>query len=119
MRVYSTSVTRAIMSAAANLAGIFSTEENAVLNDDIMKEQTAKIIVSDKTNGILLPNIKCPLKEQLYADYLKTDYAREMFEKFEKTFDYVSKHCGLNVRNVKWATAILDTFKIEILRNYT
>lgn len=90
----STDFDRSIMSAQANLAGMFIPRRDEMWNADIMWQPVPVHTISQKRDRILRPRYKdrCPKYGVMYDYYMqKSPYALDMKAKFGKFFEYWAK----------------------------
>lgn len=113
--VFSTDTPRTMMSAAANLAGLFSPNNNQQWNNDLLRQP--------------IPiHVPFPLKDDYYVaatevpcerfTYLRKQLVDKLTEKNKELFKYLEKNLNKTIEILD-AFMIYDTLYIESLNNMT
>ncbi|XP_056644161.1 venom acid phosphatase Acph-1-like [Diorhabda sublineata] len=95
----STNVNRTKMSLLLVLAGLFPPrKEDAVLG---MSWQPIPYNFLPIERDPVLNGVKCPEYIEEYAKHVQQLLDRNKFKKYEKLFDYISQHSGLNITTIR------------------
>lgn len=119
VRVHSTEVERAIMSAEANVAGMFPPNGEQIWNEDLLWQPIPVYTIPKSLDTILIHNIPCPLYKRYSNEYFRSKEVRKLLKKFKKTMANASKLFGAPIRTLNNAKNAWDTLYIEKLRNKT
>lgn len=118
--VLSSDIDRAIMSAEAFLAGIYTPKTQTDIWNTHLPWQPIPVhtmpIVYDH---LVINEGKCDAFSESFAEFMKTDEIKEFNEKHRNLYDYLSEHSGESVQTMRDAVLIRDTLKIEDGRNKT
>lgn len=100
----STDYDRSIMSAEANLAGMFFPREDEMWHDDILWQPVPVHTLPKVLDNILRPRYKdrCPKYTTMYDYYMqKSSYALEMKIKFGKYFEFWQRMSGDEIHTIE------------------
>ncbi|XP_075226554.1 testicular acid phosphatase homolog [Lycorma delicatula] len=112
VRVNSSDMDRAHMSAAALLAGMFPPEGNQIWNDQLIWQPIPIHSVPNTQDKILAPLAPCP---RFWAEHKKVLSLLSKLEtpKDKKMYKYLTKYTGQNITSVCEALSIYDTLLVE------
>lgn len=119
VRVFSSNVERAMMSAGVNLAGLFPPTKKQTWNEHLNWQPIPIKILKKANDTLLFQSRSCPLYDHLKTEFEKKHDIRQMMNKFQKTFAYVTKNFGVKVNSLNAARKIFDTLLVETLSNKT
>lgn len=118
--VRSSDVDRTIMSAMANLAGLFPPTGDQVWNKNLPWQPIPVHVVpyeSDYiTNGGVLP---CPAYDNAYNAYLQSDEMKKFDRFIQPYYDYLTEALGEPVQDPLTVLLIRDTLFIQSIYNLT
>lgn len=110
-RIYtiSTDFDRSIMSAQANLAGLFKPKKNEIWHDDLMWQPVPVHTISKESDNILRPRYgdRCPKYGVMYDYYMQNSPdALEMKSKYGKYFEFWEQKSGDRIHTIEDAFSI-------------
>lgn len=109
--ILSTNYDRTIMSAGANLAGLFPPTENQKWNDILPWQPMPIHTVTNSTDTMLYPSVienPCPLHQKLLDEY-----SAPFYQKYAQTISYATQQSGLQNPDSIDIADLYDTLKIE------
>lgn len=115
VHILSTSYDRAIMSAGANLAGLFPPTGNQTWNLHLPWQPMPIHTVSKAEDTALYPSASenpCPLHQKLLDEY-----SAPFYQKYAQTFSYTALMSGLQNPSSDDIVNVYDSLKVEKLRN--
>lgn len=111
--ILSTDYDRTIMSAAANLAGLFPPTKKQRWNKHLAWQPMPIHSVSGDEDEILLSfRNPCPLHDKLMKEYTAPFYSQ-----YEQLFAYASDRIGQNLSQSQAFVGLYDTLKVEMEMN--
>lgn len=113
MYVLSTDHDRAIMSAQANLAGLYEPAESEIWNDKIFWSPVPVHTLPNELDIILRPRYgdRCPRYDELYHWYLKdSPMAQDMNKKYGHLFEYWGEKSDKSVDDIEDAFLVYKKF---------
>nr|XP_023016136.1 prostatic acid phosphatase-like [Leptinotarsa decemlineata] len=117
--IRSTDVDRTLMSAEANLAGLYPPFGNQVW-DEVIKWQPIPVHTQPQQEDILLAAKKpCPKYDRLLKQLFKSDYFRNISHQNHDLYAYLTRYSGQTVSDLKSIEYLYSTLLIETLNNYT
>lgn len=105
---------RTIMSAQANLAGLFPPMGGQVWNKDFDWQPIPVHSLSEHDDMYLDGSAYCPRFNQLYKRY-----AKEMLKKYKTLHQNMEELTGLSIQDVFYLNLYQDDFFVETIHNYT
>jgi len=115
--VRSTDVDRTLMSAAANLQGLFP-PRGYLKFDPTLNWQPVPIHTVDQSDDYLLSShANCPKFEELHAQVLEGQTMKSIYLENIELFRYISKHTGLNLTDIVHLDYVYDTLLCETVHN--
>lgn len=112
--VRSTDIDRTLMSAEANLAGMFPPNGSEVFNPDL-KWQPIPVhtIPSEEERLLSFPLENCPRYKQLMNETAKTDVFLNMTETYKDFIEMVKNKTGLELASIENIWSVYDTLFCE------
>ncbi|XP_059378775.1 lysosomal acid phosphatase [Carassius carassius] len=112
--IRSTDVDRTLMSAEANLAGMFPPNGSEVFNPDL-KWQPIPVhtVPADEEKLLSFPLDDCPRYTQLMNETEKTDFFLNMTETYKAFIEMVKNKTGLEKTNIETVWSVYDTLFCE------
>jgi len=120
IHVKSTDVDRTLMSAQANMAGLFPPSGYMQWNPDLVW-QPIPIHTKPQSQDYLLSveHTACPRLTKLRKDARNSDEIQSVFKDNKELLDYISSHSGSKVNSVEEADWLYDNLLVEKLYNKT
>lgn len=116
VKVYTTDLDRTMMSAATCLAGLFPPTGQQIWNSNLIWQPIPIIVLPQSIDTKIFNTMnECKLREKLYKEYMNSAEVLQIFANYQHIFDNVTAFCG----DSKDVFLVLDSFKIEKLRNRT
>ncbi|XP_018123000.1 prostatic acid phosphatase [Xenopus laevis] len=120
--VRSTDIDRTIMSAQANLAGLFQPTGDQIWNPNITWEPIPVHTVPKTEDKLLLmPLANCPRYETLLSETFSSKEYRQLLEPYSDFLKVLSKNTGFTIEQLShfaaWTT--YDTLLCEAIHNYS
>ncbi|CAH1159906.1 unnamed protein product [Phaedon cochleariae] len=98
--IYSTDTDRSLMSAAANLAGLYPPVANQIWNSDLKWQPIPIHSSARKEDDIITVKRKCPRYKKLYDEVVDSTYYKRLNEQYSHLFAYISEHSGWKVKDI-------------------
>jgi len=118
--VRSTDVDRTLMSAQANLAGLYPPSGYWVWNPDIPWQPIPVHTVPQQWDNLLSNHhTQCPRLNHMREQLWESQYMKSLYEDNKDLFDYISKHSGFDIKTVEKLDWVYDSLLIETLYNKT
>lgn len=117
--VRSTDVDRTLMSAEANLAGLYYPKENQIWNPNVMWQPIPIHTKPEKEDVILAMKKPCPRYDLLLKELKQSDEIVSILKKNKDLLDYLSLHSGREVRSLQDVDFLYSVLNIESLYNLT
>ena len=117
--IRSTDVDRTLMSAEANLAGLFPPEGNQVWNPTIPWQPIPVHTVPKEEDAMLSEHAVCDRAAKAVDEVLASPEMKKLDEENAELFAYLEKHSGEPVKNILTVDFLYDTLYIEQLYNKT
>ncbi|CAG9861469.1 unnamed protein product [Phyllotreta striolata] len=117
--VRSTDIDRTLMSAEANLAGLYPPTSSQTWNPDLKWEPIPVHTEPQKTDALLAMKKPCPKYDKLYKQVMKSDYFRNISHQNHDLYAYLTKHSGEVISDIPTLQFLHNNLFIETLFNYT
>lgn len=117
--VRSTDVDRTLMSAQANLAGLYPPSGNSVWNSDLMWQPIPVHTVPAADDEVLAMEKPCPAYDKEYAKLTSSKDFVERLNKYQSLMEYLSAYTGMKVKTYYDIEEIYNVLYIESLYNFT
>lgn len=118
--VRSSDVDRTIMSASANLAGLYPPTGNQIWNNNLQWQPIpVHVVTSDSdyiTNGGV---VSCPAYDKAYNEYLQSDQGKKLDRLAQPFYDYLSAALGTPIKDFLSVLLIRDSLYIQSIYNLT
>lgn len=115
--VQSTDVDRALMSALANLAGLFEPISEEKWHAQIMWQPIPVHTVPKDLDYVLKCGKKCPKYKAAFKKYVKkSEEVQRIYREYKDLFRYWSEMCGTKIKTIEdvhWLYKILFTEKFQ------
>ncbi|XP_018565955.1 lysosomal acid phosphatase [Anoplophora glabripennis] len=108
--VMSTDVDRTLMSAAANLAGLYPPRGWQVWNKDLPWRPTPIHTVARADDNVLAMKKSCPRWDKLYDESKSSEFYQQIDKEHAELYEYVSEQSGLNVTSTDEIRLIRSIF---------
>lgn len=112
-----TDVNRTLMSAAANMAGLFPPKDNQVWKKGFMWQPVPIHSIPQKMDHILYAGKKCERYNQAMTEYLQSTEHTDLLAKYKNLFTYLEENSGREVRSFEDVEMLYNTLWIENLKN--
>uniref|UniRef100_A0A914VMX3 acid phosphatase n=1 Tax=Plectus sambesii TaxID=2011161 RepID=A0A914VMX3_9BILA len=110
--VRSSSFNRAIMSASANMAGLFEPEGDQLWNKQIRWQPVPIQVVPKENDPMLWTKRPCPAATQLFEDFKKSSSElRRIEQKYARLLTFLGQKTGLN-RTLQLYNDVYDVFDL-------
>ncbi|XP_056630238.1 prostatic acid phosphatase-like [Diorhabda sublineata] len=117
--IMSTDVDRTLMSAEANLAGLYPPVGKEIW-DKNMKWVPIPIHTRPvQLDPILAAKKPCPKYDKMYEELYETDYFKHISHENHDLYKYLTKNTGYTVSNLQKIQYLYSNLLIETLYNYT
>ena len=117
--ILSSDVDRTIMSAAANMAGLYTPSKSQVWNTNLLWQPIPIRTVPADIDVILNPLKPCPAYKYYAKRLFETEEFKLLHEKHQKLFNYISKESGETIKDIWDVQNIYDTLIVQDLFNKT
>lgn len=120
--VLSTDHDRAIMSAQANLAGMYEPNDTEVWHEHILWQPIPVHTLPMVLDNILRPRYedRCPRYDKMYNWYIKkSPEAEKMYEKYGHLFEGWAKNSGRKVKHIEHVFSIYKKLLSQKQQNQT
>jgi len=117
--VRSTDIDRTLMSAQANMAGMFPPTKAMRWLDSFPWQPVPVHTLPLNQDSVLGEKADCPRAEQLLNEVLEGKEMKKILESHSELLDYISKHSGRPMTNVMELDYLYDTLLVETIYNKT
>lgn len=117
--VRSTDVDRTLMSAQANLAGLYPPYGQAVWNSELMWQPIPVHTIPEDEDDLLAMGKPCPAYDKELERFKNSKSYKERLHKYQSLMDYLTKYTGMRIKSYYDILNIYSTLYIETLYNYT
>lgn len=118
--MWSSDVDRTLMSAMANLAGLYPPTGNQVWNKALPWQPIPVHTLPgsiDVLMGAILP--PCPAYDKAYAAYMQSAEIKSFDKSIQSIYDYLSANVDITVKDFYTALLIRDSLFVESIYNLT
>lgn len=119
VNVQSTDVDRTLMSAEANMAGLFAPTDGQIWNPNLLWQPVPIHTTPEALDYVLAGKKHCPRLDYAMKKYLASDEYRNIIKKYKVLIDYLEKNTGREFKSLMDIEYLYDTLFIENLRNLT
>ncbi|ALC47769.1 Acph-1 [Drosophila busckii] len=113
--VQSTDVDRTLMSAQANLAGLYEPVGSDVWNKEIKWQPIPVHSLPEEEDVILAAKAPCPAYDYAMKNMLESSEMQAMLAKYKELFSYIESNSGRSIKTFLDAQYINNTMFIETL----
>ncbi|KAI4454705.1 acid phosphatase-related [Holotrichia oblita] len=117
--IRSTDVDRTLMSAEANLAGLYPPQPAQTWDSKIPWQPIPVHTIPVKEDYLVAMQKSCPKYDALLDNLLKSKEFVELNYKFRNVMNYVSRHSGAIIDSFEKLEYIYNTLFIESINNFT
>lgn len=117
--IQSTDVDRTLMSAEANLAGLFPPGDKQMWNDKLLWQPIPIHTIPEHSDYILAAKKPCARYEYAMKKYEESPEIKALFKKFKPLFKYIEENSGKTIRTFNDVLEVYNTLWIENLKNKT
>lgn len=117
--VRSTDVDRTLMSAQANLAGLYPPQGYWQWNHNIDWQPIPIHTVPQTEDYLLSSHADCPRFVQLHEEIEQGKFMQDIYDENKELFQYISTNAGENITDIVHLDYIFDTLLIESIYNKT
>ncbi|CAG9814827.1 unnamed protein product [Phaedon cochleariae] len=117
--VRSTDVDRTLMSAAANLAGLYPPVSNQVWDKNINWQPIPIHTTPEIQDALLAGKKPCPKYEKLQKLLFRSEYFRNISHQNHDLYAYLTRYSGETISNLETTEYLYNTLMIETIYNYT
>lgn len=111
--VRSTDTDRTLMSALANLAGLYPPAGGQVWDQEIPWQPIPVHTLPQEQDYLLSSHARCPRFQELQQEILEGDWMKGLYKQNEALFKYVSRNAGQEIVDIVKLDYIYDTLLIE------
>merc|ERR1719369_1937675 len=111
--VRSTDVDRTIMSAQANLAGLYPASGYWNWNTNLPWHPVPVHTVPKQGDRLLSSHAECPRFEELREEVKAGKFMKDIYDDNKELFDYISEKSGVNITDIVQLDYIYDSLLIE------
>ncbi|XP_045784967.1 prostatic acid phosphatase-like [Maniola jurtina] len=117
--VRSTDVDRTLMSAQANLAGMYPPSGSAIWDTHLLWQPIPVHTRPEKDDEVLAMKRKCVPYDKEKAKYMHSKAYKERLSKYQGLMDYLTAYTGMKVNDYLDIEDIYNVLYIETLYNFT
>lgn len=118
--IQSTDVDRAIMSAQANLAGLYMPTADEIWNEIFLWHPVPVHMIPQNMDTVLFVGKDCPRFKFLFAKYAnESNEIAQIYAENVELFAYWSKMCGSPIKTIDEVYKLYKTLHIESVHNKT
>jgi len=117
--VRSSSIDRCLMSAAANLAGLYPPTDDQIWNPKLPWRPVPIHSLPILQDFILEMPFACPKYEEMYLDLLQSEEFKEIDALNSKLYSYLERNLGVKIESFIDVGRWYDVLRIEELNNLT
>lgn len=115
--IRSTDVDRTLMSAEADLAGLFPPSQDQVWNPNVLWQPIPVHTIPESMDGLLAAKRSCPTYDYALKKYKKSEDFVRLNKRFQGLYDYLTEHTGRKVDSPTGANNLYNNLFIENLYN--
>lgn len=112
-----TDLNRTLMSAAANMAGLFPPKDDQVWKKGFMWQPVPIHSIPQVMDYVLYMGKPCQRYNQALNDYLQSAEHTDLLAKYKNLFAYLEENSGSEIRSFEDAEILYNTLWIENLKN--
>lgn len=117
--IQSTDVDRTLMSALANLAGLFTPVPDQRWNPNLMWQPIPVHTTPEHLDNVLAAKRYCATYDYEMKKYLNSDEVKKLNLRFRPLYDYLTEKSGKTVNTFDAVLNLYNTLFIEDLNNKT
>lgn len=118
MYIRSTDVDRTLMSAQANLAGLYPPTRRQIWLYNFYWQPIPVHTIPLKEDNLLYPITPCPRFSQLFDQHLKSIEIKSIMEKYRNFIDFLQTNSGIQNITLKRITLLYDTLFVQNLKGF-
>ncbi|XP_068632862.1 prostatic acid phosphatase isoform X2 [Battus philenor] len=117
--VRSTDVDRTLMSAQANLAGMYPPKGEAVWNNNLLWQPIPIHTKPEKDDEVLAMKKSCIAYNKEKQQYKQSKKYKERLSKYQNLMDYLTVYTGIKIKDYEDMEDVYSNLYIETLYNFT
>lgn len=117
--VRSTDVDRTLMSAEADLAGLYPPIKTDIWDNNLLWQPIPIHTTPENMDAVLAEKKPCKKHGYLLKQLLKNDYFRNISHTYHDLYAYLTRNSGDTISDLTHLEYLYNTFYIETLYNYT
>ncbi|KAJ8956334.1 hypothetical protein NQ318_015072 [Aromia moschata] len=117
--VQSSNFDRCLMSAAANLAGLYPPRDHQVWLEGLAWQPIPIHTAPEEEDAVLAQKRPCPRYDKLYDELMATDEIQDIGWDYLEFFDFLSANSGEKIDSFDQLKDLYDTLYVEDLHNLT
>lgn len=117
--VQSTDVDRTLMSAEANMAGLYPPQNKQLWDKDLKWQPIPIHTIPEIEDCVLAAKKKCAKYDKLYKELFRTPYFRNISHQLHDLYAYMSKNAGKTISDLENLEYLYNTLMIEANNNFS
>lgn len=117
--IQSSDIDRTLMSAAANLAGMFPPNDDQIWNPEFNWQPIPIHTIPEEYDTMISPHRPCPAYEYYFDDMKRSEQFQQMNIRYDKLYKFLTEKSGSPITDPITLRSLFNTLYIENLYNLT